>query len=137
MAPEAVTSSNATLTVTSNGGGTAYNIFQPTGVPNSPRSNDGQGIALGVKFRSTQNGFITGVRYYKGAGTTGTHIGQLWSSSGTLLAQTTYTNETASGWQQALFSSPVAITAGVTYIASYHSPSGDFAASSGTLHKPW
>jgi glucose/arabinose dehydrogenase len=125
-----VTSNNATLTVTSSGGGTSYNIFQPTGVPNSPRSNDGQGIALGVKFRSTQNGFINGVRYYKGAGTTGTHIGQLWSSTGTMLAQATFTNETASGWQQALFSNPVAITAGVTYVASYHSPSGDFAATS-------
>ena len=110
------------------GGGSTMTIFQPTDAPGSPRSNDGQGIALGVKFRSTQNGFITGVRYYKGAGTTGTHIGQLWSSTGTMLAQATFTNETASGWQQVLFSSPVAITAGVTYVASYHSPSGDFAA---------
>ena len=31
------------------------------------------------------------------------------------------------GWQQVLFSSPVAITAGVTYVASYYSPSGDYA----------
>ncbi|MGZ8552734.1 MAG: Ig-like domain-containing protein, partial [Chitinophagaceae bacterium] len=107
--------------------GTTTNLFL-TDIPDS-RSNDGQGIALGVKFRSTQNGFVTGVRYYKPLGTTGTHIGQLWNNSGTLLAQATYTNETASGWQQVLFTTPVAITAGITYVASYHSPSGDFAAS--------
>ena len=80
-----------------------------------------------MRFRSTQNGFITGIRYYKGAGTTGTHIGHLWSNTGTLLATATFTSETASGWQQVLFSSPVAITAGVTYVASQFSPSGHYA----------
>jgi glucose/arabinose dehydrogenase len=115
-------------TAAASGGGSTASIFQPTDAPDS-RSNDGQGIALGVKFRSTQDGFITGVRYYKPAGTTGTHTGQLWSNGGTMLAQATFTNETASGWQDVLFASPVAITAGVTYVASYYSPSGDFAAS--------
>ena len=80
-----------------------------------------------MKFRSTQNGFITGIRYYKGAGTTGTHTGSLWTNTGSRLAQATFTNETASGWQQVLFGTPVAITAGVTYVASYFSPSGDYA----------
>ena len=81
-----------------------------------------------MRFRTTQNGFITGIRYYKGAGTTGTHTGQLWTNTGTQLAQATFTNETASGWQQVLFGSPVAVTAGVTYVASYFSPSGDYCA---------
>ena len=63
------------------------------------------GIELGVKFRSTQNGFITGIRYYKGAGITGTRIGSLWSNTGTRLATATFTGETASGWQQVLFTS--------------------------------
>ena len=38
----------------------------------------------------------------------------------------TFTNETASGWQQADFSIPVKITAGATYIASYHMTSGGY-----------
>jgi hypothetical protein len=42
------------------------------------------------------------------------------------LGQATFTNETASGWQQVLFSTPVAITAGVSYVVSYFSPSGDY-----------
>ncbi len=46
-----------------------------------------------------------------------------------MLATATFTNETASGWQQVLFSSPVAITAGVTYVASQFSPSGHYASS--------
>ena len=48
-----------------------------------PLVNDGQGIELGMRFRSTQDGFITGIRYYKGAGATGTHIGSLWNNTGT------------------------------------------------------
>ncbi len=45
----------------------------------------------------------------------------LWSSTGTLLATGTFSNTSASGWQTVTFSSPVAITAGTTYVASYHS----------------
>ena len=61
-------------------------------------------IEVGVKFQAEVNGYITGIRFYKGAGNTGTHVGHLWSSSGTLLASVTFTNETATGWQQANFS---------------------------------
>jgi len=83
---------------------------------------------MGVKFRSDNNGTITGLRFYKGAGNTGTHVGSLWSSTGTLLAQATFTNETATGWQQVSFATPVAITANTTYVASYHAPVGRYAA---------
>ena len=57
----------------SGGGGSTFTVFQVTDSPAELTNNDGQGIVLGMKFRSSQNGFITGVRYYKGAGTTGTH----------------------------------------------------------------
>ena len=103
------------------------NIFQPTSLPSKPLDNDHQAIEVGVKFKATENGFISGIRYYKGTGTTGSHIGNLWSSAGISLSTATFTNETESGWQEVLFSSPVAITAGVTYVASCFSPSGDYA----------
>src|SRR5436190_2238542 len=99
-------------------------IFPATSTPAVPADNDGQPIEVGVKFRSSQAGFITGVRYYKGATNTGTHIGQLWSSTGTKLAQITFTGESASGWQQMLFTTPVAIVANTTYVASYFSSAG-------------
>ena len=38
------------------------------------------------------------------------------------------TGETASGWQQTLFSTPIAINANITYVVSLFSPSGDYAA---------
>ena len=110
------------------GGGGTVTLFASTTTPDVPLSNDGQGISLGMRFRTTQNGFINGIRYYKGAGTTGSHTGHLWTNTGTQLAQATFTGETASGWQQVLFSSPVAVTAGVTYVAAYFSPSGDYPA---------
>jgi hypothetical protein len=89
--------------------------------------SDPNPIELGVKFRSNVDGYITGLRFYKGSTNTGTHIGHLWSSSGTLLAQATFTGETASGWQTVTFATPVPITANTVYVASYHTDTGNFA----------
>ena len=94
---------------------------------------DPNAVSLGVKFRSDVNGFITGIRFYKGSANTGTHVGSLWTSGGQLLATATFTNETASGWQQANFATPVAITANTVYVASYHAPNGGYAATTPTL----
>ena len=79
-----------------------------------------------MAFTTDTNGYITGARFYKATANTGTHVGSLWSASGTLLAQATFTNETASGWQQVTFSSPVAVTAGTTYVVSYLAPNGHY-----------
>jgi hypothetical protein len=81
-----------------------------------------------MKFRSDVAGTVTGIRFYKGSQNTGTHTGYLWSGTGTLLASVTFTGETASGWQQANLSTPVAITAGTTYIVAYYAPKGYYSA---------
>jgi hypothetical protein len=91
-------------------------------------------VNLGVKFRSDQAGFITGIRFYKGAGNTGTHVGSLWSSTGTLLATATFTGETASGWQQVNFATPVAVAANTVYVASYLAPNGGYAVNVGAFN---
>ena len=83
-----------------------------------------------MKFRTSQAGYITGLRYYKPSATSGTHVGSLWTSAGTKLASVTFTGESASGWQQATFASPVAVQANTTYVASYFTPSR-YAVSSG------
>jgi Domain of unknown function (DUF4082)/Fibronectin type III domain/Mo-co oxidoreductase dimerisation domain len=98
------------------------------GVPSVIDSGDTSPVELGVKFTSDINGSVTGVRFYKAPGNTGTHVGALWTAGGTLLAQVTFTNETASGWQEADFSSPVPITAGNTYVVSYLAPNGHYSA---------
>ncbi|HEY0571007.1 MAG TPA: DUF4082 domain-containing protein, partial [Enterovirga sp.] len=47
------------------------------------------------------------------------------------LASVIFANETASGWQQASFSTLVPITAGAVYVASYHTTAGRYAADPG------
>ncbi len=94
--------------------------------PSQVDSGDGSSLELGVRFRADFDGYITGIRFYKAATNTGTHIGNLWSNTGTLLATAVFTNETASGWQQVTFSNPVAVTANTTYVASYFAPAGHY-----------
>src|SRR5205807_1246593 len=82
---------------------------------------------VGVKFRADVTGTISGIRFYKGPLNTGTHVGDLWSSTGTKLATATFSGETASGWQQVNFTAPVAIQANTTYVAAYHTNVGQYA----------
>jgi hypothetical protein len=42
------------------------------------------------------------------------------------LATVTFTNESASGWQEARFATPVAIAADTVYVASYLAPQGQW-----------
>jgi len=96
--------------------------------PGTPSSGDTNAVEVGVKFRVDEGGTVSGVRFYKAANNTGTHIGNLWTLNGQLLATATFTNETASGWQQVNFSNPVSIGANTVYIASYFAPKGNYAA---------
>ena len=121
-----VQTAQATLSITITTPTCPCTIWPSTAVPGTLDSNQTVSLELGVRFTSNINGLITGVRFYKGVNNTGTHIGHLWSSTGTLLASATFTGETASGWQQVTFSTPVAITANTVYVASYFSPTGDF-----------
>ena len=74
-------------------------LFGNNYTPYITSDTDSGSYELGMKFQSTVPGWVAGVRFYKGAGNGGTHTGSLWTSSGTLLATGTFTNETASGWQ--------------------------------------
>ena len=112
-----------TATATPNLG---YNLWNDSTIPAITSVNDSNPIELGVKFRSNVDGFITGLRFYKGSTNTGSHIGHLWSSTGTLLAQATFTGESASGWQTVSFATPVPVTANTVYVASYHTDAGYF-----------
>ncbi len=93
-------------------------------------SGDTSSVELGVKFTPQEKGTVTGIRFYKAATNTGTHVGSLWSSTGTLLASATFTSESTSGWQQVNFSTPVTVRAGTTYVAGYLAPNGHYSATS-------
>jgi hypothetical protein len=101
-------------------------IWPSTAVPARVDAGADSAVELGVKFRSDVAGTITGIRFYKAAANTGAHIGNLWTSAGTRLATATFSGETASGWQQVLFATPVAITANTVYVASYHGTVGHY-----------
>ena len=107
-------------------GASAFNcpctIWSATATPDATDA-DTSAVELGVKFRTSESGFITGIRYYRPAEATGTHVGSLWTGTGTRLASVTFTGGTASGWQQATFPAPVAVSANTTYVASYFTPS--------------
>lgn len=113
---------------------TTYTLFSPSDTPAVPSvTNDSSAVELGVKFRSDVEGDILGIRFYKGPGNTGTHVGSLWSASGQRLAFATFTHETATGWQEVSFTTPVRITANTSYVASYHAPVGSYGFTSGGL----
>ncbi len=106
---------------------TRYSLWNNDSIPTNPTDSDTQATEIGVKFQSNVTGKILGIRYYKGATNTGTHIANLWSKTGTQLATATFANETEAGWQEVLFAQPVAIDANNTYVASYHTDSGHYA----------
>ena len=109
-------------------GESSYTIWPDTATPAILSDSDTSAVELGVKFQSSVDGFLTALRFYKAPANTGTHAGNLWTSSGTLLATVTFANETASGWQTQALPAPVPIAAGTTYVASYHTNVGRYSA---------
>jgi hypothetical protein len=98
-------------------------VFAPTATPQQfVNIQDNQPLELGMKFRASTSGQVTGIRFYKGSLNTGAHAGHLWTSGGALLASVTFTGESAEGWQQAMLATPVDIAANTTYIVSYSTP---------------
>ena len=106
-------------------------LWKPSVVPTVPSTADASAVELGVKFKSDIDGFITGIRFYKGPANNGTHQGSLWTLNGTRLATAVFTTETSTGWQQVNFATPVHITANTTYVASYHTNVGGYSVDGG------
>ena len=52
-------------------------IWTPAATPANAAVTDGQPIEVGVKFRSDVDGFVTALRFYKGAANTGEHVGHI------------------------------------------------------------
>ena len=81
-------------------------------------SDGGVSYELGMKFQSAVAGNITAVRHWKSPSETGSHVGRIWTATGTLLATVTFSNETASGWQQQALTTPLSIQPNTTYVVS-------------------
>ncbi len=108
-------------------------IWTSADVPAATSSSDTNAVELGLRFRSDVAGFVTAVRYYRGGGNSGNHVGRVWALDGTLLGTATFDAEGDEGWQQASLDPAVEIDAGATYVVSYLAPNGGYAADGGTF----
>ncbi len=108
---------SVTFSATGNPSGNAQTVLT-TQAPSNPNFTDGVPYELGMKVRSAKGGQISAIRFWKAASETGTHIGKIWTATGTLLESVTFSNETASGWQEQLLEMPVNIQANTTYVVS-------------------
>ena len=124
------------VTVTSGPPNCPCTIWPSTASPVIPDAGAYPAVELGMKLTAESDGYITGIRFYRSAANTGATVGDLWSSSGTLLASAPFpvSGEGSSGWQQVNFSTPVAVTANTVYVASYHTM-GHFAADNNFFSK--
>jgi hypothetical protein len=95
--------------------------------PSGSDFSDGP-YTLGVRFRSSVAGQVTGVRWYNPAGgPTAVEVG-LWSDTGTLLASKSGTVSSAAGWYEIAFDSPVSIAANTPYRVGRSKATGNYRA---------
>ena len=93
-------------------------------------------VELGVKFTSSVAGKIIGIRFYKGPQNLGGPHRSPVELGRELQASANFSGETASGWQQANFATPVSILANTVYVASYFAPQGSYSADGNYFAKP-
>jgi hypothetical protein len=89
-------------------------------------ANDARnGLEVGVKFQSSTELTITGIRIYRVD--PAPLRASLWDSTGTLLAQGMFNEGGSEGWQDLAFAAPVTVVPGTTYVASYFTPATKYA----------
>ena len=90
-------------------------------------------LTLGVRMTTTAEGSVTKVRFYKDPIFAGAHTVYVWNSSGTVLAQQVFQNETASGWQELTLNTPVLIAANSTFSVGFSLTDGGFVFNTGSI----
>jgi hypothetical protein len=90
-------------------------LYSRRAIPGAEDS-DTNSVTLGVKFTVTRNGYVSGVRFYRSAHASA-HAIDLWQGSRKLAGGDV--PAVGTGWIDALFSRPVRVIHGTTYVASY------------------
>ncbi|WP_431841288.1 DUF4082 domain-containing protein [Calidifontibacter indicus] len=101
-------------------------MFPDNLAPSIAADTDRVPVELGVKFTPQQSGALTAVQYYQSARATGMNRATVWSSTGKAIAQVTFPVTTKTGWRTVPLTTPVKLTAGQTYVASYFAPKGGY-----------
>ena len=73
---------------------------------------------MGVKITVDRPMVLSAIRYYKDNRENGAHTGTVWTSTGLVLAQTTFSAGTASGWQEQALATPLNLQPGSVYVVS-------------------
>jgi len=105
----------------------SYSIWPNSVVPRVPADSDTNRVEVGTRFRVSQAGYITHLRFYKSSQNSGPQVGKLWSSSGKLLARATFPTSSGAGWRTVALATPVPVPAGSEYVVSYLAPAGRYA----------
>ena len=101
-------------------------IFAEHHLPQTANSADANPYELGIRFQSDVDGTVTAIRFYRGVGDISGYTVNLWSDGGGLLGSGTGVEGTLPGWQEINLSTPVHITAGNIYVASYFTAAGNY-----------
>ena len=80
----------------------AATIWSSSTTPANASSSDSSAVEVGVKFRASQSGSVTGIRFYKGSGNSGVHVGKLGPARA-IACFGDFLGESNSGWQQVDF----------------------------------
>jgi hypothetical protein len=134
--PTPVTWSFKTAREDQTGGSCPCGLFNDSDIPAVLTADDPNSVELGVSFNADTTGQLSGIRFYKGINNAGPHTVNLWDAAGQLLASAQVQQGSTTGWQTAMFASPVPVTAGVTYVASYRAPAGRYSYSANGLLAP-
>ena len=96
-------------------------------IPAVRSTDDPRAVTVGMTFTARTSGTVTHLRFYKGRGNTGTHVGSVYSADGSISVQAVFQKESATGWQSAKLAAPVKVTSGTTLVAAVFMPKGRYA----------
>ncbi|MBN2741233.1 MAG: DUF4082 domain-containing protein, partial [Rhodobacteraceae bacterium] len=98
-------------------------LFEASDAPAITITSEATDYELGVKFTANAAGEVTELRYYRGAADsadTDIRTLNIWDESGVNLGSVTVQSDPGdSGWQVGTLATPVALTPGASYVASY------------------
>lgn len=96
-------------------------LFANLNTAATPAASTSSSFDLSLTFTNDTAQYLCGLRFFKlSAETPTTHTLDLWSTSGSVLASTATSNETASGWQTAMLTTPYPMSAATQYVIGYH-----------------
>ena len=110
----------------------------PVRYPATASTNDSASVELGTAFSPTVDGTVTSIRFYKGAGNTGTHVGTVWSSTGQSAGPGDLRQRDQHGWQSVVAGPRRSrSSAGQTYVVSYLAPNGHYSSTANFFTSAW